>query len=66
MKLTKYEKKTIILTSERDATTSIYTYNADLKRRLEKFNKQPPPFASWKAAMPRAACPMYRISPECL
>lgn len=40
MKLTKYEKETIILTSEGDTTTSVYTYNADLKRRLEKFSKQ--------------------------
>lgn len=42
MKLTKYEKETIILTSEGDTTTNIYTYNADLKRRLEKFSKQHP------------------------
>lgn len=42
MKLTKYEKETIILTSEGDTTTSIFTYSADLKRRLEKFNKQHP------------------------
>lgn len=42
MKLTKYEKETIILTSEGDTTVSIYTYNADLKRRLEKFSKQHP------------------------
>lgn len=42
MKLTKHEKETIILTSEGDTTTSIFTYNADLKRRLEKFCKQHP------------------------
>lgn len=42
MKLTKYEKETIILTSEGDTTVSIYTYNSDLKRRLEKFSKQHP------------------------
>lgn len=42
MKLKKYEKETIVLTSEGDTTTSIYTYNADLKRRLEKFSKQHP------------------------
>lgn len=42
MKLTKYEKETIILTSEGDTAVSIYTYNADLKRRLEKFSKQHP------------------------
>ncbi len=40
--MTKYEKETIILTSEGDKTVSIYTFNADLKRRLEKFSKQYP------------------------
>ena len=42
MKLTKYEKETIILTSEGDSTANIYTYNTDIKRRLEKFNKHHP------------------------
>jgi len=42
MKLTKFEKETIILTSESDSTVSVYTYNADLKRRLKKFEKTYP------------------------
>lgn len=42
MKLTKYERETIILTNEGDSTASIQTYNADLKRRLEKFSKTYP------------------------
>ena len=42
MKLTKYEKETIILTSEGDDTYSVYTFNAALKRRLADFaNKYP-------------------------
>lgn len=42
MKLTKYEKETIILTSEGDDTYSVYTFNSALKRRLAEFaNKYP-------------------------
>ena len=39
MKLTlsKYEKETIILTSEGDDTYKIYTFNAGLKKRLKEF-----------------------------
>ena len=32
MRLSKYEKETIILTSEGDDTVRIYTFNASLKR----------------------------------
>ena len=42
MKLTKYEKETIILTSEGDDTYSVYTFNAKLKRRLGDFAKKYP------------------------
>lgn len=42
MKLTKYEKETIVLTSEGDTTVNVYTFNADLKRRLAKFAQQYP------------------------
>lgn len=42
MKLTKYEKKTIILTNEGENMASIYTYNSNLKRRLKKFSKNYP------------------------
>ena len=34
MRLSKYEKETIILTSEGDDTVRIYTFNASLKLRL--------------------------------
>ena len=40
MKLTKYEKETIILTSEGDDTYSVYTFNSALKRRLADFAKK--------------------------
>lgn len=37
MRLSKYEKETIILTSEGDDTVQIYTFNASLKRRLAEY-----------------------------
>lgn len=42
MTLTKYEKETIILFNEADAEASIYTFNADMKRRLAQFSKKYP------------------------
>ena len=41
-RLTKYEKETIILTSEGDDTYSVYTFNPALKRRLIDFAKKYP------------------------
>ena len=45
MRLTKYEKETIILTSEGDEIVSIYTFNASLKRRLAEYSKKYPELA---------------------
>lgn len=42
MKLSKYEKETIVLFNEGEREASIYTYNADLKRRLADFAKKNP------------------------
>lgn len=42
MKLTKYEQETIILYNQAEDTASIYTHDADLKRRLTKYSKQHP------------------------
>lgn len=42
MKLTKYEKETIILMNEGDSRMKVYTFNADLKRRLAKFAQRYP------------------------
>ena len=42
MRLTKYEKETVILTGEDDDTYSVYISNAALKRRLADFAKKYP------------------------
>ena len=42
MKLSKYEKETIINWNEAEDTASIYTFNADLKRRLAEFSRKYP------------------------
>lgn len=42
MKLTKYEKETIILFNEAEDTASIYTYNVGLKKRLAAFSRKCP------------------------
>ena len=41
-KLSKYEKETIINWNEAEDTASIYTFNADLKRRLAEFSHKCP------------------------
>lgn len=45
MRLSKYEKETIILTSEGEDTIQIYTFNASLKRRLTEYAKKYPEVA---------------------
>lgn len=45
MRLSKYEKETIILTSEGDDTIKIYTFNASLKRRLTEYAEKYPNLA---------------------
>lgn len=42
MYLTKYEKETILLTSEGDDTYNIFTFNPTLKRKLAAYSKQYP------------------------
>ena len=42
IKLSKYEKETIINWNEAESTASIYTFNADLKRRLAEFSRKYP------------------------
>ena len=37
MKLSKYEKETIILTNEEDRYYSVYTFNQGLQKRLKNF-----------------------------
>lgn len=40
--LTKYEKETILLTSEGDDVYSVYTFNPGLKRKLAAYSRQSP------------------------
>lgn len=42
MKLTKYEKETIINFNEEEQFASIYTHNTSLKRRLSRFAARHP------------------------
>lgn len=42
MKLTKYERETIVNFNEEEQEASIYTYNSVLKRRLAEFSKKYP------------------------
>lgn len=42
MKLSKYEKETIILTNEEDQYYSVYTFNQKLQKRLKNFAEKYP------------------------
>ena len=42
MKLSKYEKETIILTNEEDQYYSVYTFNQGLQKRLKNFAERYP------------------------
>ena len=42
MKLTKYEKETIILFNEAEDQVNVFTYNVSLKRRLANFSRKYP------------------------
>lgn len=61
MKLTKYEKETIILTSEGDDTYSVYTFNAALKRRLADFAKKYPDLCRLESEDKKIGCQSYLI-----
>ena len=54
-KRTKYEKETILVTSEGDSTMSIYTFNAGLKRRLADFAKKYPTLAHLDESTPEGS-----------
>ena len=48
-RLNKYERETILLTSEGDDTWDIYTFNTDMKNRLLKFAARYPELCTLKA-----------------
>lgn len=56
MRLTKYEKETIILFNESEDKASIYTYNAGLKTRLKKFSKEYPQLCRLKEKNKYGGC----------
>ena len=61
MRLTKYEKETIILTSEGDDTYSVYTFNAALKRQLADFAKKYPDLCHLESEDKKVGCQSYVI-----
>lgn len=61
MRLTKYEKETIILTSEGDDTYSVYTFNAGLKRRLADFAKKYPAVCRLENEDKNIGCQSYVV-----
>ena len=54
-RLSKYEKETLLVTSEGDSTMSIYTFNARLKRRLADFARRYPHLAQMDAESPEGS-----------
>ena len=60
-RLTKYEKETIILTSEGDDTYSVYTFNSALKRRLADFAKKHPDHCRLESEAKKIGCQSYVV-----
>ncbi|WP_034212283.1 hypothetical protein [Lachnoanaerobaculum sp. MSX33] len=60
-KLTKYEKETILLSSEGDDYWELYTFNPTLKRRFAAYAKNHPDLCELKAITEEGSV-TYRIS----
>jgi len=58
-RLNKYERETILLTSEGDDTWDVYTFNTDLKNRLRKFAARYPDLCKLKAEDKELGCVSY-------
>jgi hypothetical protein len=54
-KLSKYEKETILLTSEGDDTWDIFTFNPALKRKLTDFSLSHPDLCKLKCSTPEGS-----------
>ena len=65
IKLTPYEKETIILTSEGDDEFIFETFNPTYKRRLAEFCEKHPTYCRLKSTQPEGSV-KYRIRKECL
>ena len=59
--LNKYERETILLTSEGDDTWDIYTFNTDLKNRLKKFAARYPDLCKLKEENKELGCVTYIV-----
>lgn len=55
MKLSKYEKETIVNFNEGESEASVYTFNADLKRRLAEFSRRYPLLCRLEKATPEGS-----------
>ena len=55
LKLSKYEKETIINWNEGETIASIYTFNASLKRRLEDFSRKYPLLCRLESSTPEGS-----------
>ena len=60
-RLNKYERETILLTSEGDDTWDIYTFNTDLKNRLKKFAARYPDLCKLDSENKELGCVSYTI-----
>ena len=60
-RLNKYERETILLTSEGDDTWDVYTFNTDLKNRLRKFAARHPDLCKLKAEDKELGCVSYTV-----
>ena len=54
-KLSKYEKETVINFNEGESEASIYTFNADLKRRLAEFSCKYPLLCRLEGSTPEGS-----------
>ncbi len=60
-RLNKYERETILLTSEGDDTWDVYTFNTDLKNRLRKFAARYPDLCKLKDENKELGCVTYTV-----
>lgn len=54
-KLSKYERETIVNFNEGESEASVYTFNADLKRRLAEFSRKYPLLCRLERATPEGS-----------
>lgn len=60
-RLNKYERETILLTSEGDDTWDIYTFNTDLKNRLKRFATRYPDLCKLDSENKDLGCVSYTV-----